>query len=175
MKKIITLLTIIAGLPLWAQVGINNSNPQEKLHVSGSTSTIRVEGLNAANNILNLGANENTKVYANANGDLVLSNVPTDIAILFNPENYFVTKQLQRNIYKTFKVKQACRKVIIEQLKLILDDGFPKIIIRTDIKKFYESIPHKELLQKIEENSLLSFPSKRMIKRVLNQYWGILN
>ncbi|WP_422091707.1 antiviral reverse transcriptase Drt3a [Tenacibaculum ovolyticum] len=91
-----------------------------------------------------------------------------------NPENYFVTKQLQRNIYKTFKVKQADRKVIIDQLRLILDDGFPKIIIRTDIKKFYESIPHKELLAKIEENSLLSFPSKKMMKRVLNQYWGIL-
>ena len=91
-----------------------------------------------------------------------------------SPENYFVTKQLQRNIYKTFKVKQANRKVIIDQLRLLLDDGFPKIIIRTDINKFYESIPHKELLAKIEENSLLSFPSKKMIKRVLNQYWGIL-
>ncbi len=91
-----------------------------------------------------------------------------------NPENYFVTKQLQRNIYKTFKVKQASRKVIIDQLKLLFDDGFPKIIIRTDIKKFYESIPQKELLEKIEENSLLSFPSKNMIKRVLNQYWKIL-
>ncbi|MFA9195811.1 antiviral reverse transcriptase Drt3a [Flavobacterium sp. FBOR7N2.3] len=91
-----------------------------------------------------------------------------------NPENYFVTKQLQRNIYKTFKVKQSNRKVIIEQLRLSLDDGFPKIIIRTDIKKFYESIPHKELLAKIEENSLLSFPSKKIIKRVLNQYWGTL-
>jgi hypothetical protein len=91
-----------------------------------------------------------------------------------SPENYFVTKQLQRNVYKTFKVKQSNRKVIIDQLRLILDDGFPKIIIRTDIKKFYESIPHKELLSKIEENSLLSYPSKKMIKRVLNQYWGIL-
>lgn len=91
-----------------------------------------------------------------------------------NPENYFVTKQLQRNIYKTFKVKQANRKVIIDQLRLLLDDGFPKIIIRTDIKKFYESIPHKELLAKIEQNSLLSFPSKKMIRRVLNQYWNIL-
>ena len=91
-----------------------------------------------------------------------------------NPENYFVTKQLQRNIFKTFKVKQANRKVIIDQLRLLLDDGFPKLIIRTDIKKFYESIPHKELLAKIEENSLLSYPSKKMIKRVLNQYWGIL-
>ncbi|KJD34994.1 reverse transcriptase [Tamlana sedimentorum] len=91
-----------------------------------------------------------------------------------NPENYFVTKQLQRNIYKTFKVKQANRKVIVDQLKLLLDDGFPKIIIRTDIKKFYESIPHKELLAKIEENSLLSYPSKKIIRRVLNQYWKIL-
>lgn len=94
--------------------------------------------------------------------------------IQHNPENYFVTKQLQRNIYKTFKVKQANRKVIIDQLKLLLDDGFPKIVVRTDIKKFYESIPHKDLLEKIEENSLLSYPSKKMIKTVLNQYWKIL-
>lgn len=94
--------------------------------------------------------------------------------IAHNPENYFVTKQLQRNIYKTFKVKQASRKIIIDQLRLLLDDGFPKIIIRTDIKKFYESIPHKELLEKIEENSLLSYPSKKIIRSVLNQYWKIL-
>ena len=91
-----------------------------------------------------------------------------------SPENYFVTKQLQRNIYKTFKVKQASRKIIIDQLRLLLDDGFPKVIIRTDIKKFYESIPHKELLEKIEENSLLSYPSKKIIRSVLNQYWKLL-
>lgn len=91
-----------------------------------------------------------------------------------NPENYFVTKQLQRNIFKTFKVKQASRKTIIKQLRLLLDDGFPKIIIRTDIEKFYESIPHREILAIIEENSLLSYPSKKIIRRVLNQYWNIL-
>ena len=91
-----------------------------------------------------------------------------------SPENYFVSKQLQRNIYKTFKVKQSSRKVIIDQLRLLLNDGFPKVIIRTDIQKFYESIPHKELLAKIEENSLLSYPSKKIIRRVLNQYWEFL-
>lgn len=94
--------------------------------------------------------------------------------IVHNPENYLVTKQLQRNIFKTFKVKQASRKIIIDQLRLLLDDAFPKIVIRTDIKKFYESIPHKELLEKIEENSLLSFPSKKIIKSVLHQYWKLL-
>lgn len=90
------------------------------------------------------------------------------------PENYFVQKQIQRNIQKTFNIKQTDRKKVISQLKLILGDGFPKIVIRTDISKFYESIPHKQLFEKIEESSLLSYPSKKIIKEVLNQYWRIL-
>jgi len=89
-------------------------------------------------------------------------------------QDYFVLKQLQRNIYKTFKVKQADRKAIVSQLKLLLNDGFPKVIIRTDIKSFYESIEHSRLLSRIEENSLLSFPSKKIIKDILNQYWKML-
>ena len=90
------------------------------------------------------------------------------------PENYFVLKQLQRNIYKTFNVKQSNRKSIISQLILSLDDNFPKVIIRTDFKSFYESIPHKQLIARIEENSLLSSLSKTIIKDILNQYWKIL-
>lgn len=88
MKNIFTILSLVFTLYSFAQVGIKNNNPQEKLHISGPTSTIRIDGLNAANNSLNLGANENTRVYANGNGDLVLSNVPTNIAVLFNPANY---------------------------------------------------------------------------------------
>src|SRR5690606_21056168 len=90
------------------------------------------------------------------------------------PENYFILKQLQRNIYKTFNVKQSDRKELIAQLSLLLKDGFPKVILRTDISKFYESIPHTQLINKIDENSLLSFPSKKVIKQILNQYWTIL-
>lgn len=88
--------------------------------------------------------------------------------------HHFVLKQLQRNIYKIFKVKQANRRHIVSQIKLLLDDGFPKIIVRTDISSFYESINHEQLLSKIEQNSLLSYPSKKIIKDVLNQYWQIL-
>lgn len=89
-------------------------------------------------------------------------------------ENYLVLKQLQRNIYKTFSVKQADRKLIISQIKLLLSENFPKIVVRTDISKFYESIPHKQLISKIEENSLLNNSSKRIIKNILNQYWNLL-
>nr|WP_068890788.1 antiviral reverse transcriptase Drt3a [Pedobacter panaciterrae] len=88
--------------------------------------------------------------------------------------HHFVLKQLQRNVYKTFKVKQANRRHIVSQIKLLLDDGFPKVIVRTDISSFYESIHHEQLLSKIEQNSLLSYPSKKIIKDVLNQYWQTL-
>ena len=90
------------------------------------------------------------------------------------PENYLVLKQLQRNIHKTFNVKQSDRNKLVSQISLLLKDGFPKVILRTDFSKFYESIPHKQLINKIEENSLLSFPSKKVIKEILNQYWKIL-
>lgn len=89
-------------------------------------------------------------------------------------EDYFVIKQVQYNIYKTFGVKQKDRRLIISQLQLLLNDGFPKLIIRTDIKKFYESIPHERLLSKINENNLLNPASKKVIKDVLNQYWTFL-
>lgn len=88
MKKTLVIIFTFSSLVTIAQVGVNTNTPQEELHVSGSTSTIRIEGLNAVNNPLNLGVNENTRVYANSNGDLVLNNVPANIEVLFNPANY---------------------------------------------------------------------------------------
>jgi hypothetical protein len=88
MKKIFLFLFTFSSLFGLAQVGVNNTNPQEELHISGTNSTIRIEGLNSTNNPLNLGDKENTRVYANSNGDLVLNNAPTNIEVLFNPANY---------------------------------------------------------------------------------------
>lgn len=88
MKKIFAIGFVFSSFLTLAQVGVGTNTPQEELHVAGSTSTIRIEGLNAVNNTLNLGPNENTRVYANANGDLVLNSAPTNIEVLFNPANY---------------------------------------------------------------------------------------
>lgn len=89
MKK--TLHTILLIIPFYigfSQVGINTNTPSEELHIAGPTSNIRIEGLNETNNPLNLGNRQNSRVYANPNGDLVLADTPADIGILFNPANY---------------------------------------------------------------------------------------
>ncbi|TXE11749.1 RNA-directed DNA polymerase [Seonamhaeicola algicola] len=84
--------------------------------------------------------------------------------------SYYAIKQLQRNIYKTFKVIQADRNKIIKQIFNIASDGFPKVIIKTDIKSFYESIPQDKLFKKIENNTLLSPFSKKLIKRLFYEF-----
>lgn len=84
--------------------------------------------------------------------------------------HFFAIKQLQRNLNKTFKVKQADRNRIVKQTYNLISDGFPKVIIRTDIHKFYESIPQKELFEKLENNTLLSPLSKKLLKRLFFEF-----
>lgn len=88
MKKTILYILFSTSITTFAQVGVNTTNPQEELHIGGTTSTIRIEGLNETNNTLNLGSSQNTRVHIDADGDLVLATEPTDIELLFNPANY---------------------------------------------------------------------------------------
>jgi len=86
------------------------------------------------------------------------------------PETFFVLKKLQYNIKTSFKVKPANRYEITNQVKNLLDNNFPKYIIRTDIKSFYESIPHDKLKNKIYKNEILSSFSKKLINKILNNF-----
>lgn len=92
MKKIFYTLYILPAA-LAAQVGVNTTTPQEEVHIAGSTSTIRIEGLNAVNNPLNLGVGSSTRVFADADGDLVLGAAANNIEVLFNPFNYLADPQ----------------------------------------------------------------------------------
>ena len=88
MKKYYTLFIFAYCSTFFGQVGVNTTNPQEELHVGGSNSTIRVDGLNTPNNINNLGAASSTPVYVDADGDLVLGTLADNVEILFDSENY---------------------------------------------------------------------------------------
>lgn len=84
--------------------------------------------------------------------------------------HFFAIKQLQKNLSKTFKVVQADRNKIVKQIYNLISDGYPKIVIRTDIHKFYESIPQGNLFDKINNNTLLSPLSKKLLKRLFFEF-----
>ncbi len=85
-------------------------------------------------------------------------------------ENFFISKKIQDNINKTYDVKQSSRYSILSELINILEDKFPKYVIRTDIKNFYESIPQKKLLDKINDDYLLSIKTKDYINQIFASY-----
>lgn len=83
---------------------------------------------------------------------------------------YFALKQVQYNIKKLYQVKQSNRYNILCQLKNLLNDKFPKYVILTDIKDFFETIPGDKIEQKINYDHLLTTSSKKIIKQILSEY-----
>lgn len=87
-----------------------------------------------------------------------------------SPEIFFALKQVQNNIKASFKVRPSNRYEISNQVINMLDNDFPKCVIRTDIESFFESIPHDKLKEKLNKNYILNAESKNIINKILGQY-----
>ena len=86
------------------------------------------------------------------------------------PEHFFALKQVQANVFRLFGIKQSNRFAIVSQVKNLLNDKFPKYVLRTDIDDFYENIPQKNLLDKINRDNLLSPFSRKILRQILKKY-----
>ena len=109
------------------------------------------------------------KIYVTANSTGDYSGLSKEKRLNLAAQ-FFVLKQTQKNISKLYKVKQADRYNIVCQLREALRGRFPKYIIKTDISRFYESIPRAPLIKKINEDNLLTYNSKKVIKQILHKY-----
>lgn len=79
MKKIyqplaFCILTYSCTIAQTSGVGINETNPEQTLHLGTSTGTIRVEGLDENNNNYNLGGTNTYPLYVDYQGDMTLYN-----------------------------------------------------------------------------------------------------
>ena len=83
---------------------------------------------------------------------------------------YFAICQLQYNLKMVFNVNMPSRHQIMCQLKILLNTITNGYIIRADVEDFFESIPQAQLIQKLENNSLLSYKSFAFIKSILKMY-----
>lgn len=80
--------------------------------------------------------------------------------------NKLILRKLNDNIKRIYKDKQANRRIIISQVKTLLSETCPFWLIKTDIKSFYESIDRERLISKFHDDSMLSYQSKFLMKRM---------
>ena len=83
-------------------------------------------------------------------------------------EEFFAMKILCKNLRHTFNLQMSSRNNLLHQVKQLLkEDNHPKYIIRLDIQHCFESIPHNQLFKAIEDNTLLDFKNKAMLKGLI--------
>ena len=87
-----------------------------------------------------------------------------------NVESLLISKYIGYELRKKYKLKMSNRDEIVEELRVLLDNSMPKILIRTDIKDFFESIDQKRLLEKIRTDGLLFTISEKCLRKFFYEY-----
>lgn len=85
--------------------------------------------------------------------------------------NKLVLRKLNDNIKRLYKDEQSNRRLIITQIKTLLGETCPSWILRTDIKKFYESIQRNRILDRFKDDAMLSYQSIFLLEKLFeNEY-----
>lgn len=86
-----------------------------------------------------------------------------------------ILRKLNDNLKRLYKDEQSNRRIIIKQVKTLLEENGPMWILKTDIEKFYESIDRERLISKLKDDSMLSFHSQQLLDRLfMNEELSLL-
>ena len=84
--------------------------------------------------------------------------------------NFIISRVLQQKIKQVYKLNSTSRNIISSQLRNILGDRYPKIVIKADVKAFYESINFDEVIRSMEDDHLMSAQFISLLKSINFQY-----
>lgn len=79
-------------------------------------------------------------------------------------------RELQRQLRKRLSRRTPGRESIIRSLYGALNRATPYTVLRTDIKSFYDQVPHRKLIRALAGDSALDGKSQKLIERLLKEY-----
>lgn len=85
-------------------------------------------------------------------------------------ENMLFMGMLNRNLRACYKVQPANRIPILRVLKSLLEENHDMIILRLDIKSFFESIPFANILSKFSDDGILCPESFKLLSQINEAY-----
>lgn len=77
-----------------------------------------------------------------------------------------ILRKLNDNLKRLYKDEQSNRRLIISQVKILLEETCPIYILKTDLKSFYDSIDRERLLSKLRDDSMLSYHSLVVLRKL---------
>jgi hypothetical protein len=88
---------------------------------------------------------------------------------IFKPnslESVYSLRRVNKILGRIYKVKQSDRDAITKQISSLVSDTSHYVVIKGDVKGFYESIPRDSVISKVESNRILSFHNRRVLRQV---------
>lgn len=79
-----------------------------------------------------------------------------------------ILRKLNDNLRRLYKDIQSNRRMIVTQVSTLLAETCPFWVLKTDISKFYESINRDRIVEKLQSDSMLSFFSIQLIKKLFS-------
>ena len=80
-----------------------------------------------------------------------------------------VLRKLNDNLKRIYKDHQSNRRMIVSQVKVLLEETTdPIVILKTDIKSFYESVDRSRLIQKLGDDTLLSYHTLSLLHKLFS-------
>ncbi len=79
----------------------------------------------------------------------------------------FAIRKVNSNLKRIFKVRQTDRQTVVNQIKILLEEGTPYHIVKLDIKGFFESLKRKRILNRIWSDPIISYRTKVLVERLL--------
>lgn len=87
-----------------------------------------------------------------------------------NLDTVLVCQIVKQELKRCYRLYPANRDVIIEQIKGLLNNGMSKIVIRADIRSFFESIPQQGLVSKLADDGFVSKKTVKYLKGLFYAY-----
>lgn len=87
-----------------------------------------------------------------------------------NLDTVLVCQIVKQELKRCYRLYPANRDVIIEQIKGLLDNSMSKIVIRADIRSFFESIPQQGLVSKLADDGFVSKKTVKYLKGLFYAY-----
>lgn len=77
--------------------------------------------------------------------------------------DHIILKKINQDIRRLYRIRVSNRNLIIPQIFRLLSESSPMLVVRMDVKSFYESIPIANVMSSLEKSFLLDDFSLRII------------
>lgn len=92
-----------------------------------------------------------------------------NIIIISDIIETLILRKCDDNIKRIFNLKKTDRQDIIKKTHIMLSEPVPHFVYRLDISSFYEHVDKHKILEKINNNSIVSYSTKKIVTNFFHQ------